>query len=482
MADSRAETIKKMKLAQGYTEKKPAVVKAGNEANPIVTEAVKRSNREVAAMSPAIEQEKIKKDYAIESPVQPQKRVGDLEDDPRFIFGGTGLNGGYQIEGPRMVQRGGKTLLTNVSAGRLSNQFNSDLMQTPLQQELYRREGGFVTNNGTGASRHIGGQPIDPAKIKMLENIGMVKKGNMNKMNAPALSQAASATKNPIAPSVRLSSPIIYNGQEEGTGPKHIRVGAPSKGGFFESLALQSSAIRKNKERIASDKFDRKQALAEDLGRSEMAYRQKRTDMYDDIAMAGILEKQSKTDRTKGLTALDPIKVNAQAIRDTGRGNYYNSFADKLSAEAAEVAADHAIERDLNAAKAGNYEALMKLNDEKANAVPIRLQADVQNVLAQAGLRQAQTGLTNAQTNEVAANAQVDRTVKTARANAYVKDIAGKYNLNEARAREIINSEPYQTLLMQQRALQAQASAGNQQAAAELKQVEIEMSRMFMQQ
>jgi len=179
-----------------------------------------------------------------------------------------------------------------------------------LQQELYKREGGFVRNNDTGVESRIGGTPMDPKTLKMLENIGMVKKGNLNKMDAPALAKATTAINAPLrqpAPQAiqlgnglgsyggstapragRLESPIIYNGQEEGNGPKVYHVGAPSNGGFFENLSRQSNAIRQNKERIAADRFERKQKLAEDLARSEMAYRQKRTDMYDDIAIAGI--------------------------------------------------------------------------------------------------------------------------------------------------------------------------------------------------
>lgn len=324
MASARDNLISKMKKAQGYTEPTAKKVKSiGNEANPIVSKFVKKSNRETAAMAPTSEQKKINKDYAIDQPLTSQKRIGDIEDDPRFVFGGRdgSGNGVYQTEGPRIINRGGRTLLTNLSAGRLSNQFNNDLTQTPLQRELYNREGGFIKNNDTGVEKRIGGAPIDPKTIKILENIGMVKKGNMNKMDAPALSKSASIANKPIAQtkaiqlgnglgsyggstvpiSRRLDSPIIYNGQEEGEGPKHIRVGAPSGGGFFESLGNYSNAVRQNKERRSDERFNRKQDLAEKEGAADIRFKNLQGDWYSE-------DMQSKVNSRNALTTERNIK------------------------------------------------------------------------------------------------------------------------------------------------------------------------------
>lgn len=495
MSSARDDYIKNMKKMQGYTKKKKAPV-VGNEANPIIANAIKQSNKDVIAMAPAPEQAGLRNDYGIEQPTKTnaldKHRIGDVEDDPRFIFGGTDGSGRgiYQTEGPRIINRGGKTLLTNLSAGRLSNQFNNNLTQTPLQQEIYKRQGGFVTNNGTGESSYTGGNPIDPKTRKMLENIGMVKAPMSKREIEQRKSDAFIANYQTLLNDGRspqeaeIMANNIRNGKAIDTGvnlgPQVQTVAAPSHGGFFESLGRLSGAIREDNQRRSDERFNRKQSLEEDLARSEMAYRQKRTNLYDDIQIAGINRKNSLTNRTNGLTALDPIKVNAEAEQKTARGNYYNSQAKNLDAKTKEVAANAAIERDLKAAKTGNQQALMRLNKEKANAIPIKLRADVQNILAQAGLRQAKTGLTNAKTNEVAANAQVDRVTKQIRANAYAKDIAGRYNLNEAKVREIITSEPYNKLLRQAKATKLKADAGNANAKTEMIQLENQMKEMFL--
>ena len=381
------------------------------------------------------------------------------------------LNGNYYTQGSTGVDGFSKYTPVNYLAGGEQvpatdrSPIYTNIGRSSLADELKSRDQNFVSS--ANKTRFVGGEPIPKEKLKQLENIGLIRKPRPQ----PAL---------PAAP----EGPVrMYNG--DGTGgrldsaiemtPGIHHVGAPSTGGFYDSLGRFSNALREHKENRSDSRYNREQNRLEADTQADIDYKNEQTKYYGALKKSIIDNRNSRTEGNDIKNQYLPETLQA-ALGLT------RSKAGKLDAETAVIPSNAQVNQLLKLAQSHNQEAQAVLSRVRADLLPAESaakvlqyqatanlknqQADVVKPLAdsQIGLRTSQSNLNNNKASVVQPLAESKIGLNASQAGANVSKanlFDSKGRLNDAQAREI----PYNAA--SQRILDA-AKAGNLQALAML--------------
>jgi len=303
----------------------------------------------------------VSKDVASNVPVNiPQTQAGIGNVQPQAFNDFRPLGDGYKEDFSQYYPAGA------------SHPIYTNLGKSALQTELDKRGGLNYVKSG-GNSRYINDAPIDKDKLAMLKNIGLVTKGKMN----PQKQAAPAAAPVPIVGSRRLDTPIDMK-------PGHYVVGNSNGGGMYGALMKYKQGLREDNQTRSDDRFNREMDVEEANSLSDTAYKNEMTSWYGqdrkakiDLATATALEKKSRAAnwdvRTSGIPALEASKIGLN-----------DANARKANAQAVEIPFDSNSKRMLEAAMAGNQNAMAELRKVKTDSWPEQAKVMIAKLKAQA--------------------------------------------------------------------------------------------------
>jgi len=174
---------------------------------------------------------------------------------------------------------------------------------TALENEFAKRDSQFIQSGDN--YRSVGGSAIDPEKLKMLKNAGLVTGIKSSDDIAQGQHEAWMHNYKMLLDEGRSpeDAKAMADNRRGGRslgagvdlGPKVTHVGAPSRGGFFENLGRYSAMSGANKRARADEQFDRKQSLAEASGQAAIDLKTKQADWYDEEARSKVDKRDEGT-------------------------------------------------------------------------------------------------------------------------------------------------------------------------------------------